>query len=258
MLEEKAPKTIQSVNRALDILEFILESGNGYPLATISEKCGLNKTTAFHLLKTLENRGYIEQSFDTHFYKSGWKLYSIATSAFENQNIVKIGKPYMEKLFQEFNETVLLCYCGKVQDRHRGICFCQLESTNPLHTTLPVGSILPLHCTSVGKTYLMNLPKNFLDQALNRKLESYTNRTITDPDVLRTQLFQIKKQGYCIEMGEYQEHVCTLAVPVIKYTGRTIFSLVISMPEQRAQKERLDKMITAMLPMAKELSAMPF
>ena len=68
---EKNVKTIQSVHRALDILEFAVFSGNGQKLSTITEHCHLNKTTAFHLIKTLEARGYLEQSPDTLSYKTG-------------------------------------------------------------------------------------------------------------------------------------------------------------------------------------------
>lgn len=57
--ENKPVKTIQSVHRALDILEFLVEKGDGQRLSSIADYCHLNKTTAFHLLKTLETRGYI-------------------------------------------------------------------------------------------------------------------------------------------------------------------------------------------------------
>ena len=72
---EKNVKTIQSVHRALDILEFAVFSGNGQKLSTITEHCHLNKTTAFHLIKTLEARGYLEQSPDTLSYKTGGKVH---------------------------------------------------------------------------------------------------------------------------------------------------------------------------------------
>lgn len=256
--EKKSPKTIQSVQRALDILEFITEGGDGYPLSKIADACGLNKTTTFHLLKTLESRGYVEQSFDTQFYKDGWKLYALSSSAFNNQNIVQAGRPFLMRLFQEFNETALLCYCGSVNGRYMSMCFCQLESTNPLHTTMSVGTFAPLHCTAAGKTYLIGLSKEMLDLELNQELTAYTPHTITDPDLLRADIEKIRQQGYCIEREEYQEGVCTVAVPVFKYTGRTIFSLVLSMPVQRAADERLNLMLERMIPMAKELSKMPF
>ena len=77
---EKNVKTIQSVHRALDILEFAVFSGNGQKLSTITEHCHLNKTTAFHLIKTLEARGYLEQSPDTLSYKTGGKVFELAPS----------------------------------------------------------------------------------------------------------------------------------------------------------------------------------
>jgi predicted transcriptional regulator len=84
---EKNVKTIQSVHRALDILEFAVFSGNGQKLSTITEHCHLNKTTAFHLIKTLEARGYLEQSPDTLSYKTGGKVFELASKAYQNINL---------------------------------------------------------------------------------------------------------------------------------------------------------------------------
>ena len=257
--EEQKVKTIQSVHRALDILEFLVDSGNGFSLSTIAEHCKLNKTTAFHLLKTLENRGYVAQSFDTQFYKVGWKCYDLTSSLYDNQNVVQAGRPYMEQLLKEFNETVLLCHCTSMGHQTMGFCLCQLESTIPLHTSHPIGSRLPLYCTAQGKAYMTGLSEENLDRTLDElEFTPYTENTITDKDILKEQIAQIRRQGYCIEREEFQTGVCTLAVPVTKYTGRIIFSLVISMPTQRATDERLENMIRIMLPMAKELSRFPF
>ena len=103
---EKNVKTIQSVHRALDILEFAVFSGNGQKLSTITEHCHLNKTTAFHLIKTLEARGYLEQSPDTLSYKTGGKVFELASKAYQNINLTTICQPYLEQLVSEFNETV--------------------------------------------------------------------------------------------------------------------------------------------------------
>lgn len=257
--EEKKVKNIQSVHRALDILEYLIDTGNGFSLSTIADHCGLNKTTAFHLLKTLENRGYVEQSYDTQFYKPGWKSYDMASSLYNNLTIVQAGRPYMEQLFNEFDETVLICYCGKVQDQVMGTCCWQIESTNPLRTTLPIGTHLPLHCTSQGKVYLTGLSEQMLSDLINRlDMTPYTPNTITDRQILREQIEKIRSDGFCVEREEFQSGVCTVAVPIIKYTGRIIFSLVISMPTQRATDDRINAMIEKMLPMARELSRYPF
>ena len=258
MQEQKIAKTIQSVHRALDIWEFLIDSGNGFTLSTIAEKCGLNKTTAFHLLKTLESRGYVEQSFDTQFYKIGWKSYEISTKIFDTGIFLQAGKPYLEQLSDEFNETSFLCQYCKIDGHYESLCQYQIESSNPLHTIAPIGTRMPLHCTAAGKIYLTGLCEDMFDKVFGEgALIAFTENTITDKSILHKQVSKIKKDGFCIEREEFQTGVCTIAVPVVKYTGRIIFSLVMSMPTQRATEERLAKMVEIMKPMAKSLSNLP-
>ena len=176
----------------------------------------------------------------------------------DNLTVVRAARPYIEQLFDRFNETTAVCHGVQKQDRKVAFSLCQAESTQVLHTTFPVGTYVPLHCTAGGKIYLSSLPENLMEEELGRDLEVYTDRTVTDRDVLREQMRQIKRQGYCVEYEEYQAGVCTVAVPVYKYTGRAIFSLVISIPIQRAAEDQIQQMLQEMIPMAKELSKMPF
>lgn len=258
-MEDKQIKNIQSVHRAFEIWEYIIDGGAGYRLSEIAEHCNLNKTTAYHLLKTLEARGYIEKNFDTQNYKMGWKSFDIASKIYDNQNVVQLGKPYLERLFRQFNETVLLCYCGWVKDCFMGTCLYQFESTRPVHTSTPVGTHLPLHCTAQGKMYLTGLSEKMLEKHMETlEMTAFTPNTITDKTELKKQLGILRKQGYCIEREEFQEGVCTIAYPVFKHTGRVVVSVVISLPVQRADEAYLDTLEEAMEPVARELSRMPF
>ena len=108
--EQKSVKNIQSVHRALDLLEAVCERGYGYKLGDLAARCGLNKTTAFHLLKTLEARGYIEQSYDTQMYKLGWKSFDLFADAYEKIDSTTIALPYMEKIHDIVDETVSFYY----------------------------------------------------------------------------------------------------------------------------------------------------
>lgn len=82
-------KTIQSVDRALDILECLCLK-NSYKLGDLAEACSLNKTTAFHILKTFEARGYVEKSYDTQVYKLGWKGFELFAGLYQNIDVKPI------------------------------------------------------------------------------------------------------------------------------------------------------------------------
>lgn len=256
MIEEnKSVKTIQSVHRALDILEFLVIKGDGEKLASIAEHCGLNKTTAFHLLKTLEVRGYIEQSPDTLYYKTGGKMFELSLKAYQNVNLNIFCQPYMERLLDEFNETVGLYHYARINGHTQALCTSYLESTLPVKVSFSLGKWTPLCCTAYGKMYLSCLKGKALDEAIT--LDECPKKLMPARDKLDEQLFQARKNSWIIEYEEYEEGVVNIAVPIYKYTGRVIASLCAAVPVQRADKERLMKIVDAMSQMSKELSALP-
>lgn len=248
MAEEKQAKTIQSVHRALDLLECIADSGYGYRLGEVAARCGLNKTTAFHLLKTLESRGYIEQSYDTQYYKVGWKTLETFGDVYKKMDSPAIAMPYMERICARLDETVSLYYYVKMGERYKGICLAQLESEQPLRYTSRVGARIPLHCTAAGKVRFLGYSSQMLAEQLELlDFEAHTPATVTDKQTLAEQLEVIRRQGYCIEREEYQPGICSVAVPLFKYTGRVTYALAVEVPAARADEERLSQIAAVMM-----------
>lgn len=254
--EEKKVKNIQSIHRALDILEFLVDSGDGKKLSEITEHCGLNKTTAFHLIKTLEARNYIEQSPDSLKYKTGGKLFSMGLTAYKNINLNKIFQPYMEQLLNRFNETVSLYHYCRMSSGMKGLCISFMESDNPVHVSVSVGKQIPLARTAAGKLYLSALTEERLAETLGQEEADPSSSPLPEPEILKNQLDRIRQDRYCIERGEYEDGVVNIAVPVYKYSGRVMAAICISIPEQRASDELLNDMCRAMLPISEELSSL--
>lgn len=252
---EKNVKTIQSVHRALDILEFVVFSGNGQKLTTITEHCGLNKTTAFHLIKTLETRGYLEQSPDTLSYKTGGKVFEVASKAYQNINLTTICQPYLEQLASHFNETVGVYHYSKINGLTQVLCTSYVESTQPVRVSVTVGKWLPLLHTAAGYIFLSSLSTDMLKEILF----SEGHELLSDSEFcsLAKDLQNIHTSGYCIESEEYDDGVVNIAVPIYKYTGRPIAAICMSMPVQRAKKETLDEVISKMKSISREISSLP-
>ncbi len=249
--EKKEPKNIQSVHRALDILEYLIESGDGRKLSEIAESCGLNTTTAFHIIKTLESRNYIEQSPDSLKYKTGGKMFSLSLKTYRNVNLTRLFQPYIEQLSHSFGETVSLFHYCKIASGMKGLCVYALESENPVHVSVSIGKLVPLSNTAVGKLYLSALSEENLTETLASELE--------DPSLpeLRRQISDVGLKQYCVEFGEYEKDIINVAVPIYKYSGRVVASICISIPIHRAKEDRISEMVKAMLPISKELSALP-
>ena len=249
MQEDKKIKNIQSVHRALDILEYLVASGGGKKLSEIAADCGLNKTTAFHLVKTLEARGYVEQSPDSLKYKYGGTLFQMATRVYQNIDLLSICTPCMEQLFDRYHETVGLYHYMKLDDKMQSLCIQYIESTNPVKVSLSVGKWFPLHCTAVVKLYLSALDDENLNFELNR-----TDLSEHEIKKLSAHLKQIREQRYCVECEEFENGITNIAVPIYKWSGRVLAAICISLPTQRTTTELLAEISKEMVPFSHQLS----
>ncbi|MCI8511717.1 MAG: IclR family transcriptional regulator [Lachnospiraceae bacterium] len=256
--EKKSPQTIQSIQRSLDILEFLVEHGSGQKLAAIAKACGLNKATAFHIIKTLELRGYIEQSPDSLKYKLGGKLFELATKSYQRIDINQICEPYMAEFIGRFNETIAVYNFAAIHGEMKALCTDFKESSLPVRVLLATGKWLRLYASAPGRLYLSAYAGKRLDEYFDSlgPLEAFTAQTLTQRPALLEKITACKKDGYCIEREEYEPGVVNLAVPIYKYSGRVLASLCVTLPGQRAEDARLQQMLEFLLPVSKELSDM--
>lgn len=234
MEKSKTPKNIQSVHRALDVLEYLVFSGQAKKLSQISETCGLNKTTAFHIVKTLEARGYIEQSPDTLRYKHGRALFQMATKVYQNIDITELYAPVMQTLYRTYNETVTLYLYQQCENRNawQAVCICTLESTASVHISIPVGAWYPLTHTAVGKVYLSALNKSDLHGFLSQEEHTLSAEQLLE---LNTTLARIRNEHFCVEQNEYEDGITNIAAPIYKWSGRVMAALCVSIPSHRAE-----------------------
>lgn len=253
MQEEKTGKTIQSIHRALDILEYLVFSGQGKRLSEISKACGLNKTTAFHIIKTLEMRGYLEQSPDTLRYKHGGMLYQIATKVYQNIDIIAYYTPAMQKLYQTYNETVTLYLYQHYnsQTDWQAVCIHALESTASIHVSIPVGTWYPLVNTAIGRLYLSAMNQEDLQQYLS----SEKNFSAKQADELKEALVQIRNTHCCVEQNEYEDGITNIAAPIYKWSGRFLAALCVSIPSHRAA-QLIEPVTKDVVRCAEQLTAM--
>lgn len=254
MKEEKNVKTIQSVNRAFDILEYLVSVGDGKKLTDIADHFGLNKTTTFHLLKTLEARGYVEQNTDAHQYSYGGKMFELGLQAYRNVNLNIYSQPYLNKLINMYDETAALFHYLKRNGNVQSICTSLNESTQSVKVSLSLGEWYPLSCTASGLMYLSCLNDESLNSAIEH--DSFPEK-IPDKTTLTNLLTEARTKSHIIERELYQSGVVSIAAPIYKYTGRVIASLCVMLPIQRAEEDYINEIAVTLTDMTKELSELP-
>jgi IclR family acetate operon transcriptional repressor len=138
--------TIQSIDKALDMIELLAERGT-LSLIGLTELLDQPKSSTYRIVLTLESRGFISRSDEDGKYCLGYKQLMIAKYLLERNNLRAAALQEIKKLSERFGDTVNL---GVLTDGD--IMYVEIiEGSYALRMTDTVGSRQPFHATAIGK-----------------------------------------------------------------------------------------------------------
>lgn len=236
--------SVQVVNRAFDILEVLRDAPSPLTLQEISHRLGMAKSSGFRLLRTLEQRGYVERVNQDGRYHIGPEVMGFVRGPAAHRPLVEIALPYMRRLLADFGETVNL---GILRDGE--VLYLEmLESPHAFRMTARVGSRSPVHATALGKAIAAYLPKEDAKTAMTSKeLTPLTLRTITSPAAWGRELSRTRTRGFAEDNGETELEASCIAAPIFGADGQVIAAISISGPTSRirALKPRAVRVLVA-------------
>jgi DNA-binding IclR family transcriptional regulator len=224
---------IRSLERALRLLE-ALSDGNTWKLSELSDRLGLNSSTAYRLLATLLENDYVERDKLSGGYRIGLACLELAR-AYNRGDIRQNARPAMESLRDRTKESV-----------HLGILngweVVYLEKLDGLHAiglmSSRVGGRAPSYCTGLGKMLLAHQDAEKARQHFEETgLHGYTDVTITDLDQLMNHMVQVREQNYALDLAEHEREVHCIAAPVHDVDGSVVAAISISGPAARIDVE---------------------
>jgi DNA-binding IclR family transcriptional regulator len=204
MASERSERgVVQSLDRALSILDVLSLSEGGLVLREIASRSGLPKSTVHRLLSTLGLRGFVIRDPLTGTYRLGLKGMRHAGSGPDTRAV-------LSDLALSSGETANL---GALTGTDV-VYVDRVESPQALRWELGVGSRVPAHCSGMGKAILAFLDRDAVRRLLPSRLKAYTARTITERDALLAELSLIRRRGYALDEEEFMDGVRCVAVPV--------------------------------------------
>jgi DNA-binding IclR family transcriptional regulator len=231
---KRTRRSVQSVDRALDLLEALATADGEVAITTLAARTSLHVSTVHRLLATLLKRGYVRQNPDTSRYYAGAKLATLTEGRSRFGELRLRARPLLRSLTDATRETANLVVLDDIQ----AVYIETIPSPQVVRLFTAVGNRTPLHATGAGKVLLAALPTPRRDALLERiDLRAYTARTITDRAALRRALEDIRERGYSIDDEEYDEGVRCVAVAVGPL-GAPVAALSISAPANRLSRQR--------------------
>ena len=207
---------IQSIDRAAALLKTIAGLDRPAGVTELAEELGLNRSTAWRLLGTLEYHRLIERDPSSQGYILGPELANLG-SARAHDSIVRLVHPVMTDCAASIGQTLTLAVPNAL-----GVTY--VHQVDPPGTTKAswVGQSPSLHATSTGKVFLAWMPRREADTFLRAPLAKYTPRTITEPEALQAELAATRARGFGICDREYEEYSSGVAAPVLGHSWRPV------------------------------------
>ena len=172
---EKA--TVQSIDRALSIIETLAGEKEGLGVTEISTRVGLHKSTVHRLLSALGERGYVEQR-SGGAYRLGMKIVELSSLYLNQVELKTEAQPYLRRLLQLTKQPVHLAMLDGLEI----IYIDKIETIHSIRMYSQIGRRSPALCTATGKALLSGLPDAELCEKIrSTKLPTYTSRSITVP-----------------------------------------------------------------------------
>lgn len=197
-----------------------------WALSELAAACELHPSTARRLLRTSESLGWIAQDPDTRRYRLGMKLFELGHRVGEQLELPRVALPHLHDVVAGTKETAYL----SVYSNGEVMYIERVESPHSVRLLSHIGQRLPAHTTGSGKVFLAHLPPAQLEAFLAKPLARFTENTIYDPAALRTELEQVRRQGYATTFEEHDPHTYSIAAPIWGHDGRVVAGLGMSGP----------------------------
>lgn len=240
-LDAAAPRErsggIQSLERAFAILEVVASSRDGITLIELSKAVGLHNSTAFHLLKTMVQLGYVAHPRDSKRYLIGSRLFTLAAGALDESTLLALSTPVLEALTLETGEAAHFA----IRSGQDAVVIAKTPGAGLMQMSVRTGSARPVHATALGKVLLGAMSDADLREFLDgMELVKLTPATIVDREVLLREILEARAHGVAYDDGEFNEEVRCVAVPVRDFAGRAVGAIGISAPKWRVSQALLE------------------
>jgi DNA-binding IclR family transcriptional regulator len=242
---------VPAVERAIDILEFLIGRNEAVSIKELAESLKIPKVSVFRIMKSLESKGYVHNQGKTGLYVLGTKIVSIGTALSRDANLSQIANPYMFDLARRTGQTVQLGILFEYQIMY----IDQIRTTDALTLIVPNRKPFAVNTSAGGKVLVSNLEPERMQEFLDKTvLEANTPNAIVDKQRFFEELVKVKKQGYAIDDEEFARGIRCIAAPVHNNAGETIASLGITGHTREITDDRIATMVNDTLEIAREIS----
>lgn len=237
---ERDNGTIQSVQRALCLLSLFTPSKPVWAVGDLARKSGLHKSVVTRLMATMAQQGFVVQDSSSRAYSIGPQAFAVG-SVYEPYHVLhQITRPLMDELTLRSGHST----CLGVAAGQRCMIVDTLEGNNQLRVAFEIGERPHYHGAAIGKVLLAGLSAEQVHEIVgDTPLPAITTHTITDHELLRSELQRVRDRGYALSDQESIIGVGAVAAPLTNSLGAVIAGLSVVFPSHLTPNAEIETLV---------------
>lgn len=246
----RASGQVQSLSRALKLLNALSWQAGGLTLSEVAREVGLPTSTAHRLLTTLQNERFVRFDSERAVWLIGVQAFRVGAAFIRARDIASAARPYMRRLMERSGETVNL----GIVDRGEVIYLAQVECHKMMRAITGPGGRAPLHCSGIGKAILSAMPWADAERILaSTELRRETPHTLSDLASLKSDLAAAAARGYAIDNEENAIGLRCVASVIYDENAEPLAAISVSGPGVRISESRIANLGQAVAAAAHEI-----
>jgi IclR family transcriptional regulator, acetate operon repressor len=243
---------VQSVDRALHIIETLAEDGEGYRLTDLAIRTGLPPSTVHRLLATLEKRRFVQFDRASSTWRIGAKSYLVGATFMKRNSFATQALPYLRKLRDQTQETANLA----IVDDGALMVLTRVESRELMRSVSRVGGRVSMATSGLGKALLSAYSEAEVFAVIKREgMPRLTSNSIVRAGDLCKSLYDIRQRGYSVDDEEAQIGLRCVSAVIYDGLGEPHAAISVSGKTSRVPDHRLLVLGKAVQEAARELTS---
>jgi IclR family acetate operon transcriptional repressor len=242
---------VQSLNRALRLLELLAEDDDGYRLVDLAQRAGLSTSTTHRLLTTLEQKRFVQFDREANLWHVGVQCFAVGSAFGRRRSITTLALPVMRRLRDLTGETVNL----GLADGGDLVFLTQVESRELMRAMGKPGGRTPLACTALGQSILAAMSDDDITEYLRQHgLPRLTPNSIARPTRLHEVLEEARRAGYAVDHEENAVGLRCVAAVIHNEHRHAIAAVSAAGPTVRVTLRRVPELGAQVIAAAREIT----
>lgn len=242
--------TIKSLDRAMEVLDYVSQH-QGKALSELATEMDQSPATLYRVLVTLETRGLVEFDPEEQAWHIGPQAFIIGARFLRRTTLVERARPVLRRLMEATGETANL----GVETSGQVLFVSQVETHASIRAFFPPGTLSQMHASGIGKALMAEMDDARLTRLLDgQPLTAFTEHSITDAAILRTELARTRARGYAIDGEEKNIGMRCIAAPVFDFNNEPVAGISVSGPTSRVGTGDIDRLSIAVMQAATDLT----